>query len=134
MDVSYSVAGVMEQGMIAADESDPRQYNCYAGGFEEFMLVKMMVANGGLSSGYFYDDPEFDAAMEAYQSAQTVAEQEAAAKTLDEIFTTGHWCVTIGGAKSQTQLISSRIGGYHGETLYGMQHLRTMLAHLTVED
>ena len=133
VDVSYSIAGVMEQGMIAADDTDPRQYNCYAGGFEEFMLVKMMVANGGLSSGYFYDDPEFDAAMEAYQNAQTVSEQEEAAKILDEIFTTGHWCVTIGGATSQTQLISSRIGGYHGETLYGDQHLRTMLAHLTVE-
>ena len=133
VNVSYSIAGVMEQGMIAADESDPRQYNCYAGGFEQFNLVRMMVANGGLSSGYFYDEPEFDAAMEAYQNAQTVAEQEEAAKTLDEIFTTGHWCVTIGGAKSQTQLISARIGGYHGETLYGEQHLRTMLAHLTVD-
>ena len=134
VDVSYSVAGVMAQGMIAADDTDPQQYNCYAGGFEQFMLVRMMVANGGLSSGYFYDEPEFDAAMEAYTNAQTVAEQEAAARILDEIFTTGHWCVTIGGAQSQHQLISSRIGGYHGETLYGEQHLRTMLAHLYIEE
>ena len=133
VDVTYSVAGVMEQGMIAADSADARQYNCYAGGFGEFMLVKMMVANGGLSSGYFYDDPQFDAAMEAYNTAQTVAEQEAAAQILDEIFTTGHWCVTIGGAQSQTQMISSRLGGYHGETLYGDQHLRTMLAHLYIQ-
>ena len=133
VDVSYSVAGVMEQGMIAADSADARQYNCYAGGFEQFNLVKMMVANGGLSSGYFYDDPQFDAAMEAYNTAQTVAEQEAAAKILDEIFTTGHWCVTIGGAQSQTQMISSRLGGYNGETLYGDQHLRTMLAHLYIK-
>ncbi len=133
VDVTYSVEGVMAQGMIAADESDPRQYNCYAGGFEEFNLVKMMVANGGLSSGYFYDEPEFDAAMEAYTNAQTVAEQEAAAQILDEIFTTGHWCVTIGGAQSQTQMISSRFGGYNGETLYGDQHLRTMLAHLYIK-
>lgn len=133
VNVTYSVAGVMEQGMIAADPDDARQYNCYAGGFGEFMLVKMMVANGGLSAGYFYDDPEFDAAMDAYNNAQTVAEQEAAAQILDEIFTTGHWCVAIGGASSQTQLISSRIGGYHGETLYGEQHLRTMLAHLYIQ-
>ena len=123
----------MAQGMIAADASDMRQYNCYAGGFGEFNLVKMMVANGGLSSGYFYDDPAFDAAMEAYNTAQTVAEQEAAAQILDEIFTTGHWCVTIGGAQSQTQMISSRLGGYNGETLYGDQHLRTMLAHLYIK-
>ncbi len=133
VDVTYSVENVMAQGMIAADKEDPRQYNCYAGGFEEFMLVKMMVANGGLSSGYHYDIPEFDAAMEAYNAAQTVAEQEAAAKILDEIFTTGHWCVTIGGAQSQTQMISSRLGGYNGETLYGDQHLRTMLAHLYIK-
>lgn len=133
VDVTYSVAGVMEQGMIAADSADSRQYNCYAGGFGEFNLVKMMVANGGLSSGYFYDDPEFDAAMDAYNNAQTVAEQEEAAQILDEIFTTGHWCVTLGGAQSQTQMISSRLGGYHGETLYGDQHLRTMLAHLYIQ-
>lgn len=133
VDVTYSVAGVMEQGMIAADSADARQYNCYAGGFEQFNLVKMMVANGGLSSGYFYDDPEFDAAMEAYNAAQTVAEQEAAAQILDEIFTTGHWCVTIGGAQSQTQMISSRLGGYNGERLYGDQYLRTMLAHLYIK-
>lgn len=133
VDVTYSVAGVMEQGMIAADSADSRQYNCYAGGFGEFNLVKMMVANGGLSSGYFYDDPEFDAAMDAYNNAQTVAEQEEAAQILDEIFTTGHWCVTLGGAQSQTQMISSRFGGYNGETLYGDQHLRTMLAHLYIQ-
>lgn len=133
VDVTYSVAGVMEQGMIAADSADSRQYNCYAGGFGEFNLVKMMVANGGLSSGYFYDDPEFDAAMDAYNNAQTVAEQEEAAQILDEIFTTGHWCVTLGGAQSQTQMISSRLGGYNGETLYGDQHLRTMLAHLYIQ-
>ena len=133
VDVSYSVEGVMAQGMIAADPEDARQYNCYAGGFEEFSLVKMMVANGGLSSGYFYDIPEFDAAMDAYNNAQTVAEQEEAAQILDEIFTTGHWCVTIGGAQSQTQMISSRLGGYNGETLYGDQHLRTMLAHLYIK-
>ena len=133
VNVTYSVENVMAQGMIAADREDPRQYNCYAGGFEEFNLVKMMVANGGLSSGYHYDIPEFDAAMEAYANAQTVAEQEAAAQILDEIFTTGHWCVTIGGAQAQTQMISSRIGGYNGETLYGDQHLRTMLAHLYIK-
>ena len=133
VDVTYSVEGVMAQGMIAADDTDPRQYNCYAGGFEDFFIVTMMVQNGGLSAGYFYDEPEFDAAIEAYNSAQTVAEQEAAAQIMDEIFTTGHWCVTIGGAQSQTQLISSRIGGYHGETLYGEQHLRTMLAHLYIQ-
>lgn len=133
VNVTYSVKGVMEQGMIAADSSAVEQYNCYAGGFEEYNLVKMMVVNGGLSSGYFYDDPEFDAAVEAYTNAQTVAEQEEAAQTLDRIFTTGHWCVTLGGAASQTQLISSRIGGYHGETLYGDQHLRTMLAHLYIQ-
>jgi len=133
VNVTYSVENVMAQGMIAADREDPRQYNCYAGGFEEFNLVKMMVANGGLSSGYHYDIPEFDAAMEAYANAQTVSEQEAAAQILDEIFTTGHWCVTIGGAQAQTQMISSRIGGYNGETLYGDQHLRTMLAHLYIK-
>ena len=133
VDVTYSVEGVMAQGMIAADDTDARMYNCYAGGFEEYNLVKMMVVNGGLSSGYFYDEPEFDAANEAYQNAQTVAEQEEAAQTMDQIFTTGHWCVTLGGAASQTQFISSRIGGYNGETLYGEQHLRTMLAHLYIK-
>ncbi len=131
--VKYEVANVMAQGNIAADKDDPRQYNCYAGGFPEFTMVKMMVANGGLSSGYHYDNPEFDAAIDAYNAAQTVAEQEAAAQTLDRIFTTGHWCVTIGGAQAQTQMISSRFGGYNGEALYGEQHLRTMLAHLYIK-
>ena len=133
VNVTYSAADVMEQGMIAADFDDARQFSCYAGGFEDSMLVKMMVVNGGLSSGYFYDDAEFDAAWEAYNAAQTVAEQEEAAKTLDEIFTTGHWCVLIGSPSSQTQMISTRIGGYNGETLYGEQHLRTMLAHLYIK-
>ena len=133
VNVTYETAGVMEQGMIAADFDDERQYNCYAGGFEEANLVKMMVVNGGLSSGYFYDDAEFDAAWEAYNNAQTVAEQEEAAKTMDEIFSAGHWCVLLGSPSSQTQMISSRIGGYNGETLYGEQHLRTFLAHLYIE-
>ena len=133
VNVSYEVADPMAQGAIAADISDERLYNAYAGGFESSNLVKMMVVNGGLSSGYFYDEPEFDAAWEDFNNAQTVAEQEAAAKVMDEIFTTGHWCVLIGSPSSQTQMISSRIGGYNGETIYGEQHLRTMLAHLYIK-
>ena len=30
-------------------------------------------------------------------------------------------------------MISTRLGGYNGETLYGEQHLRTMLTHLYIK-
>ncbi len=90
--------------------------------------------NGGASAGYFYDEPAFGGALVLLRNAQSISLRETAAQRMDRVFTTGHWCVAIGGAKTHIQLMSARIGRYHGETLYGGQHLRTLLTRLTVAD
>lgn len=133
INVTFEVMGVMEQSMVVADAADTRQYNVPgAGGFDTWNTVAFSVVNGGFAAGYFYDSPEFDAAVAGYNAAQTIEERNAAAQKMDEIFTAEHWCVMLGSASAQTQMISSRIQGYHGEFLYADQHMRTLMAHMWI--
>ena len=124
---------VMAQSMVVADPASTDAFNFTAGGMDTLMQAQLMTMAGGFGYGFFYDDTTYPDLINQLAAAATLDEQAAIAQEADYYFTSQHWVIAIGGVQTETEFMSSRIGNYDGQKVYGNGNMRVVLRNITVE-
>lgn len=128
------ISEVMEHNAIVKDAEDPRQYNGFAGNFTKTMDCFGMTCTGGFGSGLFHGNTEYDDLMGQLQTATDLESAAEIARKMDEIYSSQHWIITLGGATKCSEFMSGRMGGYTGENIYNNSSMRVIFARIWVNE
>jgi ABC-type transport system substrate-binding protein len=104
----------MEMDGIGADRNDTRCIFKNAG-FPDMGRVLMNHLSTGPFNATYYDDKAFDDLVMNAVNATTMADRIKYANEADEYFAKEHYILCLGGAEIQTDVFSTRVGGYAGE-------------------
>lgn len=132
--MNVSVAGSPpEMQQTGYDHSNATSIFVSAGASRIQMLQAWYVSNGS-QNALANNDPEFDAMIEAFNTAATMEEQERIGKELDQYFAEQYWILQLGGAEVVSTFISGRVGGYSGERLWTNWNANQILPRIWVTD
>lgn len=90
--------------------------------------------NSWLTGGSFNalggSDAKMDTLINAAKAAKTADEQKTAMQAFDTYLMEQHYMLAIGPVEKSTYVVSSKIGGYNGESLYAGWNGSTILARI----
>ena len=115
---------------------DPNTTSCYLSmaGATRFKLLFNSFRSGQSGNTIHADDPYIDEMLDRFNTVQTLAEQEAVAKEVDEYFAEQHYVAFVEGADLVYSFVSDRVGGYAGERLWKNWNTSQILARIWVID
>ena len=122
----------MAQSMVVGDSTSDHLFGFTAGGMDTLLQAQLMTMEGGFGYGFFYDDTTYPDLINKLAAAQTMSEQAEIAQEADYYFTSQHWTIAIGGVSTETEFMSSRIGNYNGQKVYGNGNMRVVLRNITL--
>lgn len=118
-----------EMQAIGLDHEDDR---CIPGTVCLYSLsggIQNYASFGNNNNGALYDD-ELDALCNEVLNAETIEEQTAAAKALDQYVGEQHYTIQCGPCEQVNSFISSRVGGYEGQRLWKNWNVTTVLTNI----
>ena len=127
------VASPPEMQQTGHDHTNQKSIFVSAGA-SRIQMLQAWYHSQGVENSLANNDPEFDAMIEAFNTATSMEEQEKLGKEMDQYFAEQFWILQLGGAEIVSSFVSGRIGGYSGERLWKNWNSNQILARIWVTD